>query len=225
MVDEIAGYTYGGQNTARSPVSLEELDRLKATVMFTEEDERALAMAGDVLQDQVGEILAAWYDFVGSQEHLVAAFATPAGEPIQEYLDRVRARFEQWILDVCRRRYDQTWLDYQEEIGLRHTKEKKNVTDAVESTGLVPLRYLIAFIYPVTATIRPYLAAKGHSKDEVEAMYGAWCKAVTLHVTLWTRPYVATEVWRSCVALYFAAAFGPDPAREWSLGAMCGRHR
>src|SRR5699024_5242458 len=104
------------------------------------------AMAGDVLQDQVGEILAAWYDFVGSQEHLVAAFATPAGEPIQEYLDRVRARFEQWILDVCRRRYDQTWLDYQEEIGLRHTKEKKNVTDAVESTSLVPLRYLIAFI-------------------------------------------------------------------------------
>ena len=32
-------------------------------------------------------------------------------------------------------------------------------------------RYLVAFIYPITATIRPFLAMKGKSPDEVEKMY------------------------------------------------------
>ena len=51
-------------------------------------------------------------------------------------------------------------------------------------------RYLVAFIYPITATIRPFLAMKGKSPDEVEKMYQAWFKLVTLQVALWSRPYV-----------------------------------
>ncbi|WP_285730449.1 protoglobin domain-containing protein [Nocardiopsis sp. ATB16-24] len=195
MNTTIPGYAYGSDEAARSPVGLEELDRLKATVMFTEEDERALRMAGDVLEDQTQDVLEVWYGFVSSHPHLVAYFSTPDGEPIQEYLDRVRSRFAQWILDACRRPYDQTWLDYQEEIALRHTHEKKNTADGADSVDNISLRYIIAFIYPITATMREFLGKKGHSAEQVEAMHQAWFKAVTLHVALWSRPYVRDDDW------------------------------
>lgn len=189
------GYTYGTDGSARSPVGPEELDKLKASVLFTSDDEQALRLAGEVLEDQVKDVVEAWYGFVASHPHLVAYFSTPDGQPIQEYLDRVRPRFEQWVLDTCRRPFDQAWLDYQEEIALRHTREKKNTTDGVGSVDNIPLRYLIAFVYPITATMRDFLAKKGHSNEQVEAMHQAWFKAVTLHVALWSRPYVRDDRW------------------------------
>jgi len=63
--------------------------------------------------------------FVGSHPHLAQYFSTPDNQLIDEYLATVRKRFYQWILDTCNRSYDQTWLDYQQEIGLRHTYAKK----------------------------------------------------------------------------------------------------
>lgn len=84
---------------------------------------------------------------------------------------------------------DATWLAYQEEIGRRHY-DKKNQTDGVESVPFVHFRYMVAFIYPITATIRPFLAKKGHTAEEVEKMHQAWFKAVVLTVVLWCRPYV-----------------------------------
>ena len=63
-------------------------------------------------------------------------------------------------------------------------------TDNVSSDQThIPLRYLIAFIWPITATIRGFLANGGHSGAEVDAMHTAWFKAVTLTVTLWSQPY------------------------------------
>lgn len=195
MTSSIPGYTYGTDQPASSPVGPDELEKLKASVMFTSDDEAALSMAGDVLEDQVTDVLDTWYGFVASHSHLVAYFSTPGGEPIQQYLDRVRPRFEQWVLDTCRRPFDQAWLDYQEEIARRHTHEKKNTTDGVESVDNIPLRYIIAFVYPITATMRDFLAKKGHSSAQVEAMQQAWFKAVTLHVALWSRPYVRDDRW------------------------------
>ena len=40
--------------TAHSPLSMEEFDLLKKTVLFTDDDVRYLQMAGQVLDDQVG---------------------------------------------------------------------------------------------------------------------------------------------------------------------------
>ncbi|MCP2318010.1 Protoglobin [Nocardia amikacinitolerans] len=71
---------------------------------------------------------------------------------------------------------------------------EKNQTDHADSVPHIPLRYLIAFIYPITATIRPFLAAGGHDDDQVEAMYQAWFKAVTLQIALWSQPY-AVSAW------------------------------
>ncbi len=90
---------------------------------------------------------------------------------------------------------DQQWLDYQHEIGLRHHRRKKNVTDQVASVPHIPLRYLIAFIYPITATVRPFFARKGHSEQDVERMCQAWTKAVVLSVALWAYPYASEGDW------------------------------
>jgi Protoglobin len=188
---EVAGYEYGGQGVARSPLGLEDLDLLKQTVLFGEEDEEYLRMAGDVLEDQVEDVLDVWYGFVGDHPHLLRYFTDAEGNPDAEYLERVRGRFGQWILDTCRRPYDQEWLDYQQEIALRHTRDKKNQTDgAYETPDHIGLRYMVAFIYPITATIKPFLAKKGHSAEDVDKMHQAWFKSVVLQVTLWSYPYV-----------------------------------
>ncbi len=187
--DQIAGYRFGDDTLPRSPITLDELDLLKRTVLFGPDDVAALARAGDVLEDQTDQILDTWYGYVGAHPHLAAYFSTPDGVLLENYLGRVRLRFRQWILDVCRRPYDQAWLDYQNEIALRHTRVKKNQVDAADSVPEIHLRYMIAFIVPITATMAPFLAAGGHTREQVEAMHAAWFKAVTLHATVWAQPY------------------------------------
>jgi len=192
-MNHIPGYTYGTSQVAPSPLTLEDLDNLKKAVLFTEEDERYLRMAGEVLADQVEDILDVWYGFVGSHPHLVYYFTDGKGNANAEYLAAVRKRFGQWILDTCNRPYDRNWLDYAHEIGLRHHRTKKNKTDGVNSVPVVSYRYMVAFIYPITATIKPFLAKKGHSAEEVEKMHQAWFKSLVLQVALWSAPYVPGE--------------------------------
>ncbi|MCL6507382.1 MAG: hypothetical protein K6T59_10165, partial [Bryobacteraceae bacterium] len=57
----IAGYTYGTAAVPRSPVSVEEFELLKKSVLFTEEDVRYLRLSREVLQDQVEAVLDVWY--------------------------------------------------------------------------------------------------------------------------------------------------------------------
>ena len=187
---DIPGYTYGTAAVARSPVSLQELELLKATLLLGDDDLAALRRSGEVLAPQVEEILDVWYGFVGANPHLLAAFSDDAGQPDQQYLAAVRRRFGQWILDTARATYDQAWLDYQHEIGLRHTRAKKNQTDMADAADHIPLRYVLALLVPVTTTLRPFLAKGGAAPEEVEAMHAAWVKAVLLQVVLWSQPYV-----------------------------------
>jgi hypothetical protein len=187
----IEGYTYG--QASASPVGLDDLEDLKKTLLWSEDDEKALRLAGEVLADQVEEVLDLWYGYVGSHPHLVRYFNGPDGTPDGAYLEAVRARFGQWIRDLTSRPWDEDWLAYQEEIGQRHL-HRKGRTDGILSEPFVPLRYMVAFIWPITATIRPFLAKKGHSPEEVDAMHSAWFKAVTLSAVLWTRPY-APDHW------------------------------
>jgi hypothetical protein len=195
QVPRIEGYTYGTRELAKSPVTLEELERLKQTVTLTDEDIHQLRLAGDVLESQTEEIINTWRGVIGQTPHLAYYFTTPGGQPDEQYKARVKERFKQWVVDLCRRPYDQQWLDYQHEIGLRHTQLQKNKTDDADTPPQIPLRYLIAFTAVINDTIKPFLASKGHSGETVEAMYRAWCKAVVLHVTLWSRAYVAENDW------------------------------
>ncbi len=187
----IPGYTYGTRDVARSPLSLTDFELMKKSVTFGDDDVRYLRISHEVLKDQVENILDVWYGFVASNPHLLASFSGKTdGKPIGDYLGAVRRRFGQWILDTSRADYDQAWLDYQHEIGLRHHRAKKNRTDGVDSTNIVPFRDLFALVFPITLTLKPFLAGKGHSPDDVDRMHAAWLKSCLLQVTLWSHPYV-----------------------------------
>jgi hypothetical protein len=188
-METIKGYDYGKATLEQSPVTMQDLALLKKTLLWTDEDDRYLKMAGEVLEDQTNDVLDLWYGYVGGNDHLVHYFAQN-GQPNMDYLNAVRARFGQWILDVCQKPYDQDWLNYQHEIAKRHHSTKKNQIDGVDSVPVIHYRYMTAFIYPITATIKSFLANKGHSQADVEGMYNAWFKAVTLTVILWTYPYI-----------------------------------
>jgi len=190
----IPGYDYGSE-TLHSPVDLHELARLKAAVGMTEEDERYLRMAGAVLADQAGDMVDEWRAHLGAHPHLAAYSKRRDGSPNPEYAAATRPRFVQWVIDACLRGYDQQWLDYQHEIGLRHMRERKNLTDHADSPDHVPMRYLVAFSAVVIVTARTRLAAAGRPDSEVQRMHDAWTKAVMLAVTLWTRPYVSATDW------------------------------
>ena len=117
----------------------------------------------------------------------------PTASPDERYLAQVRERFGQWILDTCNRDYDQDWLNYQQEIALRHAPEGKNKTDGVSSTPYIELRYITALIYPITVTIKPFLAKHGHGAEDVEKMHQAWFKSVVIQVSLWGQPHVRQD--------------------------------
>jgi hypothetical protein len=164
---------------------------MKKSVLFGDEDVKYLRLSHEVLRDQVEAILDVWYGFVGSNPHLLTSFTGKSdGKPLGDYLGAVRKRFGQWILDTARAEYDQKWLNYQHEIGFRHHRTKKNRTDGAPSTEIVPFRNLFLLVFPVTFTLKPFLAKKGHSAEDVEKMYAAWVKSCLLQVTLWSHPYV-----------------------------------
>lgn len=187
--EPISGYNYGAMAIMGSPMTLEDFDLLKRAVLFTEEDEYYLRMAGTVLADQIEAVLDIWYGFIAANDFLLQYFSGSDGKAIPKYISAVRHRFGQWILDTCNRPYDQKWLDYQNEIGARH-REKKNQTDNVDSVPIIHLRYIIALIYPITATMKMFLGKKGNSAEEIERMHQAWTKSVILQVALWSRSYV-----------------------------------
>ncbi|MEI2731738.1 MAG: protoglobin domain-containing protein [Dermatophilaceae bacterium] len=192
MTDRPPGYSFGSPDLATSPVTLEDLRLLEQTVLWSDEDRRSLRRAGELLVPQTEAVLDTWYGFVGSHGHLVATFAGAHGQPDGAYLAAVRARFARWIDDLCSRDWDQAWLDQQHEIARRHTRDKKNSTDGVTSTSAeVPMRYLVAFVVPISVTVESFLRDAADDGDDVGAMLMAWFKAVTLTAALWTEPYAS----------------------------------
>lgn len=187
----IPGYTYGQKSLARAPYTLQDLESLKKAMLLSDEDLRYLRMSKAILADQTEAILDVWYGFVASTPELVVFFKNKkTGAPDGAYLNAVRKRFAQWILDTADANYDQAWLDYQYEIGLRHTSPKKNKTDKVDSVPSVNFRYLSALTIPITTTLKPFLAKKGASAADVEKMHAAWVKSVLMQSILWSYPYV-----------------------------------
>jgi hypothetical protein len=189
----VPGYTLGQPSVAPAPITLDELELLKKTLLFSADDVAALRASAAILAPQADAILDVWYGFVASQPQLVQYFASArTGQPDAAYLEAVRLRFRQWILDTANADYDQRWLDYQFEIGRRHHRTGKNRTDGVASVPHIAYRYVPALLYPVTATLKPFLEKGGASPEQVEKMHQAWVKSVLLQVILWSEPYVRT---------------------------------
>jgi hypothetical protein len=185
------GYTYGTDAVPRSPVTPEQFEQMKKSALFDDDDVKYLRMSRDVLSDQVEAILDVWYGFIGSLPHLLASFTDQTSDkPIDAYLGAVRKRFAHWIIDTARAEYDQDWLDYQHAIALRHHRVGKNRTDNAAASAIVPFRDLFLLIFPVTHTLKPFLAKKGAAAEDVEKMHAAWVKSCLLQITLWSYPYI-----------------------------------
>ena len=191
MNASIPGYRLGDASLPASTLGQRDLAELKASLLFGDVDVAALRRAHAVVEGQVEAILDVWYGFVGATPHLLTYFSDPAsGQPDGHYLAAVRQRFGQWILDTCAADYDDAWLAWQAEIGRRHHRVGKNRTDGAHAAPIVHLRHLLALVVPISLTMKPFLANRGASAEEVEAMHAAWTKAVLLQAILWSQPYV-----------------------------------
>jgi pimeloyl-ACP methyl ester carboxylesterase len=188
---DLPGYNPGSPEVAKSPISLDELQDLKASALFTDEDMVYLRLSYDVLKDQAEDLVTMWRGIIARHTHLASySWDRKTGEPDKAYGEAVGKRFAQWVLDTARAQYDQEWLDYQYEIGLRHHREKKNRTDGADTAPHIKGRDLIAFAAATVAPMRPYLEKGGHSVEVVYRMQEAWWKSMILQVTLWSQPYM-----------------------------------
>jgi pimeloyl-ACP methyl ester carboxylesterase len=191
---KIAGYNPGSPEVTRSPISMDELRDLKASCLFTDEDMIYLRLSHDVLKDQAEALVAMWRGIIAQHPHLARySWDRDTQEPDKEYGEKVGKRFARWVLDTARAEYDQQWLDYQYEIGLRHHRSKKNLTDGAHAADHIRGRDLIAFAAATVSPMRPYLERGGHSADVVLRMQEAWWKSVILQVTLWSQPYMNAD--------------------------------
>ena len=189
MQTTIPGYRMGDPALPPSSLDEEAFANLCAATLFTDDERQALRDARELLEPRIEELLDVWYGFVGSHPFLLQYFSTPEG-PSEEYLARVRARFGQWVRDVLSADYGPAWRAYQAEIGRRH-EGTKNKTDGIEGApDVVHFRYVVALIYPIYATVRPFLEAGARDAEHLERMHQAWLKAVILCVALWSEAYV-----------------------------------
>jgi hypothetical protein len=189
--EEIPGYDYGTPAAAKSPITEKQLEELKRSANFTATDQAWLRTAGEILADHTKELVEQWRAVIAAQPHLARYSQRLDGERDPHYSEASGLRFRQWVLDTCFRPYDQNWLNYQQEIALRHTSVKKNKTDGAESAPTIHLRDIVAFSAVINdpAILKPALAAKGHPADQVDRMHQAWCKSIALQMALWTEPY------------------------------------
>ena len=190
MDEPIPGYAFGSSDIPHAEVTPAELAALQLSVGLNPEYREALRRAGDILASQTHQIVQHWRaGIIASIPHLARHSRSLDDQPLPEYLQRSNRRFEQWIIDTCRRPYDQNWLNYQMEIARRHTSAKKNQTDGVQSTLFVPVRDIIGFVAVMNQTIKPYLGRSGASAQDVEHMHVAWCKSLQLQIALWAKLY------------------------------------
>jgi hypothetical protein len=95
------GHSCGTGKVARSPVSVRELDDLKNRARFTEEDQRYLRVAGEMLADRTKQIVDHWRNgIIASIPNLARHSRTPEKNATPEYLANSNLRFQQWILDI-----------------------------------------------------------------------------------------------------------------------------
>ncbi|MBV9766025.1 MAG: hypothetical protein JOZ48_14360, partial [Acidobacteriaceae bacterium] len=105
--ENIPGYTYGKPGVAKSPITSKELELLKQSVGFTEEDARSLRVAGEILAEQTEQLVERWRAVISAQPHLAQYSKRLDGQPDPHYSRDSGLRFQQWILDTCLRPYDQ----------------------------------------------------------------------------------------------------------------------
>jgi Protoglobin len=71
---DIAGYDFGSANSARSPVSAEELLQLEQTLGWTTNDAQLLRKHAPLFAAQAERMVDSWRAIIGTQPHLAKWF-------------------------------------------------------------------------------------------------------------------------------------------------------
>ena len=193
MKHDIAGYDFGSDRVGSLPRDTGRAAGIAAHPRLDGRGRHWLSKAAPILTRHAEDLVNDWRAQIGRMPFLSRWFGAP-GEATDKYRAAVKKRFVQWVTDTCTRPQDQAWLDYAHEIGLRHTPKKKNTTDGARPP-VVPLRYVLAFAWPVITGVRSYLQSAGTAPREADAMQAAWAKSVLIQITLWSRPFVHDDWW------------------------------
>lgn len=188
----LPGYNYGAATLPGSPVTLNELRELCELIRFDDDDVRRLETIGDLLEPRIMTFMDRLMQWTGSVA--LPTVADEDGNVDQAYLEAAHARFARGFLDTCRRKFNQTWLDYQHEVGLRHHRSKKNTTDDARAIPHIPFRWMVAFLEPTAETMRAFLQPLLPA-GELVPLLASWRKAMLLQVVLYSRAYIAAEDW------------------------------
>lgn len=147
-------------------------EELLETVLLSEEDSQYLRLSKEMVDPQVDAILDVWCAFIASRPQLWDALPrTSAGELDVTRLDAARHETTEWL----RRTSSGQPPGGAEPHQLSLTRE------------LFDPSQLVALIYPLSFTLRPFLENGHHEPGEVEAMHRAWLKCLILQVALWIR--------------------------------------
>ncbi len=171
-----------------SPPAAEELDLLKQMVLFSADDERALGRVWKVLAGRSDDYLDVLLGLTAAHPRLQRALTGLDGDLPAARLETARAGFRRWLATTCARPYDPSWV--------ARLYAAVGADEAGGWGGAAPgFRYLNLLVYPLTATVRPFLAGGGHDGGDIERMHQAWMKSMILQATLLGRGYVPEERW------------------------------
>lgn len=191
MARQVPGYALGSKEVPPAPIDRTDLQRILDTADFTGQDAQMLRRSRDILEKHADALVSHWFDLLLEQDHLAVTFEDPETNKINgPYVEAVRARYKQWLLDTAEARLDQEWLDYQFEIGRRLHRAGKNQTDDVRAAEHVPFRYLAPMSVSMLETLRTWFEKDGATVPEIDRMVTAWDKMVLVQITLWSYQYV-----------------------------------
>lgn len=171
-----------------------EVELLLRIGLFSPDDEIALRKVWRILKGQTDDYLDMMLGMVAAHPALVPALTTLRGEKSATHsLDEaatIRDRFRRWLFETCFFPYEPPWLKQ------LYSELSPPDSAAQPSPALVPeFRHAVALAYPLVATARPFLAAKGRDHQDIERMQNAFLKAILLQVALLSKLYVKEGLW------------------------------
>ncbi|HVI48885.1 MAG TPA: protoglobin domain-containing protein [Chitinophaga sp.] len=169
-----------------SSVDAQTLVKLKRMMLFTQEDEQMLTLAGELLAPHAEAILNRWYEGIAAN-HYLANYFTSSGSPDLDYIQSLRPHFREWITRLCERPESGRWWEFEQKI-ISQLQAKNQPLNDLPAFPAAYLRYIFTFIYPISEIGREYLINTGHKPEDVSKMHQAWYKAVSLSVLLWIYP-------------------------------------
>jgi len=193
---EIKGYIYGKPEVPKAKITIQEFQLMLDSVLWTKEDEENRKILGEIIKENMNDILNAIVNYFGSKEYLLYYFKDKTGTTtVSEYVNNTVDRLAQWLLDLCFRPLDENFINYNYLIGLRHTEIEKGKADNVGTIPHIPLRYMVTCVFPITAVLKSFIEKKVDDPVIVDKLYHTWFKLQVITTALFLIPYTKEGWW------------------------------